>query len=212
MHNNVGKGGLMEKLLRNIAIAFTGGAIGGFVTILAATLIPATGIVEATGSGARIPLHDMWIISPPDAYRLMVWGGFFGLLFLVPTFKKLTIVQWIVVVAIVAGPYALVALFGVRLDDGSMLISSPLGLIGVIVFLALLVGVPWVMNRIWWHYGLYVGVIAGCASLFIMFPIKLGAAMIGGMAAGPTTIPWVIIFNLFFGVSTAYFVKRAKLL
>jgi hypothetical protein len=201
----------MDKLLRNIAIVFTGGAIGGLVTIIVATLLPATGIVEATGSHARIPMHDMWVINPVDTYRLMVWGGIFGLLFMVSTLKNLSFAKWIIIVAIVAGPYALATLFGVSLDDGSKLITSPLGLIGVIVFLALLVGIPQVMRRVWWQYGLYVGVIAGCASLFIMFPLKLGAAMIGGMAAGPTTIPWVIIFNLFYGVSTAYFIMRAKL-
>jgi hypothetical protein len=36
--------------------------------------------------------------------------------------------------------------------------------------------------------------------------------MFAGMPLGPGTIPWVIFFNLFYGVSAAYFVMRAKLL
>jgi len=202
----------MEKLLRNIAIVFTGGAIGGLVTVIVATLIPATGIVEATGSHARIPMHDMWIISPPDTYRLMVWGGLFGLFFLLSTVKKWNWVPWIVIVAVLAGPYSLVVLFGVHGDDGMMLGASPVVWIVVLAYLALLVVLPIWRNRQWWVFGLIIGVVAGASSLFIMFPIKMGPPMFGGMAAGPGTVPWVIIFNLFYGVSSAYFVMRAKLL
>lgn len=202
----------MEKLLRNIAIVFTGGAIGGFVTTVAATLIPATGIVEATGSHAHIPMHPMWVISPPDNYRLMVWGGLFGLFFLVPTVKNWNWVYWIILVAVLAGPYALVTLFGVHSEDGMMLAASPWALILVILYMALLFVLPIWRHQSWWVYGLIIGVVAGSSSLFIMFPIKMGAGMMGGMMAGPTTIPWVMIFNLIYGIVAAYFIMRSKLL
>lgn len=201
-----------ERLLRNISIAFTGGAIGGLVTILAATLIPATGIVEATGSAIRIPMHERWMISPGDTYNLMVWGGLFGLFFLVPAVKKWNWVAWIIIVAVLAGPYALVTLFGVHAEDGTRLGSSAMVWIVVLAYLALLLVLPIWRSRPWWVFGLIIGVVAGASSLFIMFPIKHGAAMFAGMALGPGTVPWVIIFNLFFGLSTAYFIKRAKLL
>jgi hypothetical protein len=198
-------------MLRNIAIVFTGGAIGGFVTTLVATLIPATGIVEATGSKAAIPMHPMWILSPPDNYRLMVWGGLFGLFFLVPTVKNWNWVTWIIIVAVLAGPYALVTLFWAQ-SEGTMLAAMPGPWIGVLLYLALLVVLPIWRHTQWWVYGLIIGVVAGSSSLFIMFPIAFGGEMFAGMPLGPGTIPWVIFFNLFYGVSAAYFVMRAKLL
>jgi len=201
----------MERTLRNIAICFTAGAVGGFFTTLAATIIPATGIVEATGSHAKIDMHPMWILSPPDNYRLMVWGGLFGLFFLLTAVKKWDWKVWIGLVVILAGPYALYTLFGVKNEDGTALGSSPMVLIVVVLYLALLLVAPLWRDRQWWVYGLVVGVIAGASSLFIMFPIKIGPPMFGGMAAGPTTIPWVIAFNLVYGLVTAYLVMRAKL-
>ena len=202
----------MEKILRNVSIAFTGGAIGGFVTTLVATLIPATGIVAATGSNAAIPMNEMWVLNPPDTYRLMVWGGLFGLFFLVPAVKQWNWVTWIVLVAILAGPYALVTLFWARNEDGTMLTGSPIAWIVVLLYLALLVVLPIWRHKQWWVFGLIIGVVAGASSLFIMFPIKYGAGMFAGMPLGPGTVPWVIVFNLFYGVSAAYFVMRAKLL
>jgi hypothetical protein len=201
----------MEKTLRNIAICFTAGAVGGWATTLVATLIPATGIVEATGSHAHIEMHPMWILSPVDTYRLMVWGGLFGLFFLLTAVKKLDWKIWIGLVVILAGPYALFTLLGVKSEDGTALMASPMALIVVLLFLALLVVTPIWRDRPWWLFGLVVGVIAGSSSLFIMFPIKMGAAMFAGMGAGPTTVPWVMAFNLVYGLVTAYFVMRAKL-
>jgi len=201
----------MEKTLRNIAICFTAGAVGGWATVLVATLIPATGIVEATGSHAHIEMHPMWILNPLDTYRLMVWGGLFGLFFLLTVVKQLDWKVWVGLVVVLAGPYAAFTLLGVKGDDGAAMMSSPMALIVVLLYLALLMITPMWRERPWWLFGLVVGVIAGSSSLFIMFPIKMGAAMFGGMAAGPTTIPWVIAFNLVYGLVTAYFVMRAKL-
>ena len=201
----------MEKALRNIAICFTAGAVGGWFTVLVATLIPATGIVEATGSHAKIDMHPMWILDPVSTYRLMVWGGLFGLFFLLTAVKTWDWKIWIGLVVVLGGPYALYTLLGVKAEDGVALMSSPVALIVVLLYLLLLMVTPLWRDRPWWLFGLVVGVIAGTSSLFIMFPIKMGAGMFGGMMAGPGTIPWVIIFNLFYGVSSAYFILRAKL-
>ena len=143
----------MNINLRNLSVVFTGGAIGGFFTALAVYIFVTTGIVASLGSAIQLEYHPIWFIDPPFNYRLMVWGGFFGILFLLPFARKM----------------------------------------------------------VWWHWGLIVGGIAGSASLFVMFPIKYGMDMFAGMPLGPGTVPWIIFFNLFYGIPTAYFVKRVGL-
>ena len=197
----------MERMLRNIAIVFTGGAIGGFFTTVAATLIPATGIVALTGSQAKIAVHEGWLLDPVANYRLMVWGGFFGLFFLFPLFKTWDWKKWAPIVLVVVGPYLVYLLF---ID--SEFSSSPIRVIVVLLYFAGIMALPLLRNTKWWVYGLIIGVVAGSSSLFIMFPIKLGLGMFGGAAAGPGTIPWVIVFNLFYGITAAYFINKAKLI
>lgn len=200
-----------KTLLRNIAVVFTGGAIGGLVTTIVATLIPMTGLVAATGSKAALPPHEMWLFDPVTNYRLMVWGGLFGLFFLLGTFRNWNWMYWVVAVVVILGPYV-IYLLGFATGEGGMSFSaSPLNVVLVILFFIGILAVPLARHMNWWRYGLIVGVVAGCSSLFVMFPIKYGPAMMGGMPLGPGTIPWVIIFNLFYGVSAAYFIHRAGL-
>ena len=201
----------MERMLRNIAIVFTGGAIGGFFTIVAATLIPATGIVAMTGSNAAIPVHEGWLFDPVANYRLMVWGGFFGLFFLLPLYKTWDWKKWAPIVVVVVGPFVVYLLFMASAGDAAFS-SSPIRVIVVLLYFAGIMALPLVRNTQWWVYGLIIGVVAGCSSLFIMFPIKFGGEMFGGAPLGPGTIPWVIVFNLFYGIATAYFVNKAKLI
>ena len=203
----------MERTLRNIAIVFTGGAIGGFFTTLAATVLPLTGIVAATGSNAAVAPHGMWFLDPATNYRLMVWGGFFGLFFLLGTFKTWNWPKWAAIVVVVVGPYVVYLLgWGMVGEEGESFASSPIRVVVVLLYFAGIMALPLARNLSWWKYGLIIGVVAGSSSLFVMFPIAYGGAMFGGMPLGPGTIPWVIVFNLFYGVSTAYFVHRAKLI
>ena len=201
----------MERMLRNIAIVFTGGAIGGFFTTVAATLIPATGIVALTGSQAKIAVHEGWLLDPVANYRLMVWGGFFGLFFLLPLFKTWDWKKWAPLVLVVVGPYLVYLLF-IHGDGDDAFSSSPIRVIVVLLYFVGIMALPLVRNTKWWVYGLIIGVVAGSSSLFIMFPIKLGVGMFGGAAAGAGTIPWVIVFNLFYGYTAAYFINKAKLI
>lgn len=144
----------MEKRqIRNVAVVFTAGAIGGFITAVVATIFTASGIVAATGSGLELPTHSIWFVDPPTNYRLIVWGGLFGLLFLF----------------------------------------------------------PFVKNMVWWHWGIVVSLAAGISPLVIVFPLKFGSAMFLGLALGWPTIPWVLFFNFFYGIPTAYIIHRVGL-
>lgn len=66
--------------LNRISIAFAAGSAGGLATVLTIWLAVLVGIT--TSFGVKLP-------SPllADVYRMIVWGGIFGFLFLLPIMR-----------------------------------------------------------------------------------------------------------------------------
>lgn len=65
-------------MLNRIGMAFAAGSGGGLATVLTLWLFGALGITGAFGVALAPAL------TPPFIYNMMVWGGIFGFLFLLP--------------------------------------------------------------------------------------------------------------------------------
>jgi hypothetical protein len=72
----------MEVFFRRITIIFSAGALGGLVNSVALWLLGRLGITAMIGVSIAPKLVPMWL------YPRIVWGGLWGLLFLVPLFKR----------------------------------------------------------------------------------------------------------------------------
>lgn len=70
-------------LWKNISLAYAAGCLGGLANSLAVWLFGALGISQALGVRLAPPLTPAWL------YPRVVWGGLWGLLFLLPV-KRLT--------------------------------------------------------------------------------------------------------------------------
>ena len=71
----------MEVFLRRISTVFSAGALGGLVNSLALWVLGMYGITAMIGVKLAPRLVPMWL------YPRIVWGGLWGLLFLIPLFK-----------------------------------------------------------------------------------------------------------------------------
>lgn len=69
----------MKFSIKNISLTFTAGCVGGLINMFAIWLSGLSGITKALG--VQIAPH----LSPPWLYNRLVWGGLWGLLFLLPT-------------------------------------------------------------------------------------------------------------------------------
>lgn len=65
-------------MLKHLSIAYAGGALGGLTNSLAVWLFGAAGITALLGVGIAPALTPTWL------YPRIVWGGLWGLLFLIP--------------------------------------------------------------------------------------------------------------------------------
>lgn len=65
-------------MLKNLAIAFTAGAIGGLVNVILLTIFNKAGITSLMGLELPAPA------LPGFLYKQMVWGGLWGLLLVAP--------------------------------------------------------------------------------------------------------------------------------
>jgi hypothetical protein len=70
-------------LLKELSLAFAAGCLGGLVNSLAVWLFGAVGLTPALGVSIAPKLTPAWL------YPRLVWGGLWGLLFLIPI-KNLT--------------------------------------------------------------------------------------------------------------------------
>lgn len=70
------------KLLRNMSLAFTGGAIGGFVDSVNIWLMGTSGISDFIGISMKPAFTTPWL------YKRMIWGGIWMLLLLLPILKN----------------------------------------------------------------------------------------------------------------------------
>jgi hypothetical protein len=68
----------MNDFYRNLSVIFTAGAVGGLVKAIVAWSFGAAGLNAALGFKMAPALNPLWI------YQHIVWGGLWGLLFLLP--------------------------------------------------------------------------------------------------------------------------------
>jgi hypothetical protein len=69
----------MKLTIKNISLTFTAGAVAGLMNMLAIWLFGMAGITKALG--VKIAPH----LSAPWLYNRLVWGGLWGLMFLLPS-------------------------------------------------------------------------------------------------------------------------------
>jgi hypothetical protein len=74
-------------MLKKISYAFSAGALGGLINSVAVWLFGILGITMALG--VKIAPH----ISPEWLYPRIVWGGLWGLLFLIPAMKGSVLIR-----------------------------------------------------------------------------------------------------------------------
>ena len=68
----------MKNLVLALSLFYASGSVGGLVNSLAVWLLGSSGITTALGVNIAPPLTAAWL------YPRLVWGGLWGLLFLVP--------------------------------------------------------------------------------------------------------------------------------
>ena len=72
----------MKKFARTLTLAFSAGALGGLANGLCVWLAVKYGLTAALGVSLAAPLTPAWI------YPRIVWGGIWGLLFIVPLWER----------------------------------------------------------------------------------------------------------------------------
>ena len=72
----------MASFFRHLSVCFAAGAFGGLVNALFVWGAGQFGLTELIG----VAMAPAW--SPPWLYQRMVWGGFWGLLFLAPLLSQ----------------------------------------------------------------------------------------------------------------------------
>ncbi|MFW5798309.1 MAG: hypothetical protein ACOCXX_01515 [Planctomycetota bacterium] len=72
----------MKSLLRKLSVVLVAGAFGGVVNDLVIWLFDAVGLLERTG----VAISGSLVKS--DLYMRIIWGGIWGLLFVLPMMKR----------------------------------------------------------------------------------------------------------------------------
>lgn len=72
----------MRKFARTLTLAFSAGALGGLVNSLCVWLAVKYGLTAYLGVSLSAPLTPAWL------YPRIVWGGIWGLLFVIPLWEK----------------------------------------------------------------------------------------------------------------------------
>jgi hypothetical protein len=72
----------MKKLAKRLTVIFAAGCLGGLANSLAVWLFGAYGVTKILGVRIAPDLSPVWI------YPRLVWGGIWGLLFLLPVFRS----------------------------------------------------------------------------------------------------------------------------
>ena len=72
----------MKKLAKRLTVIFAAGCLGGLVTSLAVWLFGAYGVTKTLGVRIAPDMSPVWL------YPRLVWGGIWGLLFLLPVFRS----------------------------------------------------------------------------------------------------------------------------
>jgi hypothetical protein len=72
----------MKKLAKRLTVIFAAGCLGGLANSLAVWLFGAYGVTKTLGVRIAPDLSPVWL------YPRLVWGGIWGLLFLLPVFRS----------------------------------------------------------------------------------------------------------------------------
>ena len=72
----------MNNLAKKLSLVFAAGCLGGLLNSLAVWVFGVIGITSALGVKIAPPLSAPWL------YPRLVWGGLWGLLFLLPLMQK----------------------------------------------------------------------------------------------------------------------------
>ncbi len=72
----------MKKLAKRLTVIFSAGCLGGLANSLAVWLFGAYGVTKSLGVRIAPDLSPIWL------YPRLVWGGIWGLLFLLPVFRN----------------------------------------------------------------------------------------------------------------------------
>jgi hypothetical protein len=73
---------LMKKLAKRLTVVFSAGCLGGLANSIAVWLFGVYGITKTLGVNLSPSLSAGWL------YPRIVWGGIWGLLFLLPLFRN----------------------------------------------------------------------------------------------------------------------------
>ncbi|MDD3472414.1 MAG: hypothetical protein PHS86_06500 [Syntrophaceae bacterium] len=128
----------MRETLRALSFTFSAGVFGAIINSLTVVLFSHYGWAVAAGYKLQVNL------SPPGIYewiyRRLVWGGFWGLLFLTPFFRSMPPVR-IVVFALAPSIFQLLVVFPYFVNKGFLGLelgaSTPLFVIGFNIVWAL---------------------------------------------------------------------------
>ena len=72
----------MKKLAKRLTLIFAAGCLGGLANSLAVWLFGAYGVTKTLGVRIAPDLSPAWL------YPRLVWGGIWGLVFLLPVFRS----------------------------------------------------------------------------------------------------------------------------
>ena len=72
----------MKKLAKRLTVIFSAGCLGGLANSLAVWLFGAYGVTKCLGVRIAPDLSPVWL------YPRLVWGGIWGLLFVLPVFRN----------------------------------------------------------------------------------------------------------------------------
>jgi len=72
----------MKKFAKRLTVIFAAGCLGGLANSLAVWLFGAYGVTKTLGVRIAPDLSPVWL------YPRLVWGGIWGLLFLLPVFRS----------------------------------------------------------------------------------------------------------------------------
>lgn len=86
---------------RNLSLAFTAGGVGAVANVAFVMVAAMSGLIAAMGIGLPAPA------MPAFLYKQIVWGGLFGLAFVIPALSR----SWITGGLLVGLAASLVALF-----------------------------------------------------------------------------------------------------
>jgi hypothetical protein len=79
----------MTDLSRRLTLLFASGALGGLANSLCVWIFGIAGITRALGVAIAPGLTPLWL------YPRLVWGGIWGILFLLPLFRRRPIIRGI---------------------------------------------------------------------------------------------------------------------